>query len=362
MDLRATRAEISKAALKNNLAYFRKLIPSRTQLCMAVKANAYGHGLKSVAQIASPLVDAFAVATVSEAIELREAGCKQEILLLSAHTPEEIPSICQFQISPFVSHEHFIQLYQEEASRIGCQLKLHLKIDTGMGRAGVLPEEAPQIAQHIYSSANLVLQGLCTHFAVADETGEESKAYTLGQLAIFEKVRQKLEAQGTAAKLLHAANSAATVQYPETHYDMVRVGIGAYGYYGQTQPVMELKTRISIVKQLPKGHKVSYGCTWQAPRATQIGILPVGYADGYSRLLSNCGQVLIDGEIYPVIGRVCMDQFAIQIDGLENPLGKEVLLFGRHPELNAHSLAAQCRSISYEILTSVATRVPRHYI
>ena len=370
--MRATQAEISLANFDANLAYFRSRLGPSTRLCLAVKANAYGHGLPGLSWHAQALVDVFAVARLCEGETLRQSGITQPIILLSPHLREEIPELCKLDLEPLISHGAYLQDYQREAARCGQRLRLHLKVDTGMGRAGVLSEAAVDLAGEVLAYPNLELYGLCTHFASADEAHGE--ADTLAQLECFMFVKRQLSSAGITIPCVHAANSAATLRYPQAHFNMVRIGIGAYGYgYGaeELRPVLSLKTRIGLVKKIPCGHKVSYGGTWQAARASLLALLPIGYGDGYSRLLSNCGQVSLRGELCPVVGRVCMDQTVVDITefAAQHPeldaadlLEHDVQLLGAKQGLNAQDIAAQLHSIPYEVLTSISPRVPRVYV
>ncbi|MEM9424291.1 MAG: alanine racemase [Spirochaetota bacterium] len=366
--MRATRAEISLPNLYHNLAHFRACLQPRVRLCLAVKGNAYGHGLSEISRraAADSHVDSYAVATVEEGIALRQAGIRQAILLLSAHLKEEIPLLCQWELEPLISHSHYLSDYQREAARHKTTLRLHLKIDTGMSRAGALPAVAPAIAGAIQRLDALKLNGICTHFASADE---ENPDQTQAQIQCFNQVLSTLREQNIPLPCIHAANSAATLRYPETHFDMVRIGIGAYGYSCETlRPVMTLKSKIGLIKPVPRGAKVSYGGTWTAPRDSLLALLPIGYADGYSRLLSNQGQVLLQGEPCPLVGRVSMDQIVIDLTAWaakravqrEQLYEQDIELFGSR--ITAQDIARQVHTIPYEILTSISARVPRVYL
>ncbi|MGL5722301.1 MAG: alanine racemase [Brevinema sp.] len=363
MDTRATRAEISTSALNHNISLLKQRIGT-AKLCLILKANAYGHGLAPFARLTQENAHCFAVATVNEAIKIREVGVKKPILILSPHLKEEIPALIDYQLTPLISHSEYLSAYSDIALKRGIRIPVHLKIDTGMSRCGVFPDEALNLAKHIMGSEGLELSGLCTHYANADETwGKES---VFEQFSLFEKVRCSLEDEGIKPSTIHTANTGASILYPETHKDMVRIGLGIYGYFDACdiglKPILSLKSKIMLAKTIKAGVKVSYGHTWTASKDTQIGIVPAGYADGYTRHLSNKGKVLIDGNFYPIIGRVCMDQMVVDISGLANPLEKDVLLYGDHPLLNASKLAGQANTCSYEVLTTLAERVPRIYV
>lgn len=362
MDSRATRAEISTLALKNNISAIKRLIGA-SKLCIVLKANAYGHGLGAFALLTQPWADSFAVATVNEGVKLRDSGVTAPILVLSPHLQEEIPALIRYKLTPLISHGEYIAAYAEAAQKEGLPLNLHLKIDTGMGRMGVRPEGALSLAKKISASPYLKIGGLCTHFANADEI-EGAESVRL-QFEIFNTVKQNLASEGIIPPFIHTANTGATLLHPQTHCDMVRVGLGVYGYFEAQKspltPILSLKSKVMLSKTIKAGDKVSYGHTWTAKKDTQIGIVPAGYGDGYSRLLSNRGQVLIEGKLYPIIGRVCMDQTIVDITGLHKPLEKDVLLYGDHPVLNASTLAKTAGLSSYEVLTTLAERVPRIY-
>ncbi len=359
MDLRATRAEISIKNFKNNLNFFKHKIENRP-LCLAVKANSYGHGLIQMAKHAKDIVGFLAVSSVNEGVRLRESGITLPVFVMLAHIKSEIPIICKYNLTPFVSHGEFLEQYQECAEYHGIKLNIHIKVDTGMGRAGLMPKEVLDVAKKVLTYKNLNLEGLCTHFASADD----NKLFTNKQISVFKSVIDELQQNNISPKYIHAANSWGIMHYPDSYFTLARVGIGAYGYVDNQniKPVMSFKSKVTIEKIIPKGHGVSYGCTWVAKEDTKIGIVPVGYGDGYMRCLSGKSKVLIDGKLYPVLGRVCMDQIVVALPKDQNCLEKDVVLFGDHKELNAQTLAELSGTISYEILTSISDRVPRLYI
>ncbi|MGL5254690.1 MAG: alanine racemase [Brevinema sp.] len=363
MDTRATRAEINTATLNHNISLLKQRIGA-TKLCIVLKANAYGHGLSQFAHLTQNVAHCFAVATVSEAIKIRENKISNPILILSPHLKEEIPAIIDHQLTPLISHAEYLPIYSQIAKKKNTYISVHLKIDTGMCRCGVLPEEALDLATKITNSENIKLAGLCTHFANADESWGKDSVFE--QLLLFEETLSSIKKIGINPQILHTANTGASILFPETHKDMVRIGLGIYGYFDAhdigLKPILSLKSKIMLAKTIKSGMKVSYGHTWTAKSDTQIGIIPAGYADGYTRHLSNKGKVFIEGKFYPIIGRICMDQMVVDITGLGNPLEKDVLLYGDHPQLNASYLAKQAGTCSYEVLTTLAERVPRIYL
>lgn len=368
--MRATRAIIRLDHLKSNLESIRRHIGSRPRICLAVKADAYGHGITEVGLAAARFgVDFLAVATVDEAVDLRGAGVGLPILLYSLATPEEIPDVVAHRITPILSDAEQIDAYASEAASGKQRFTVHLKIDTGMGRIGCKPEEATRLAALIAGSDSLHLGGVSTHFASADSADE---SYTASQIDRFEASLAAIRAAGIDPGIVHAANSGGVIGHKAAWYDMVRPGILAYGLYPSEEqdraidvrPVMELRSRVVYVKQVQAGDAVSYGMTWRAPRRTHVGTIPAGYGDGYNRLLSNRAIVRIGTANYPIAGRVCMDQIMVDL-GPECRVNRydEAILFGYEPGApTAEELARLCGTIAYEITCSITKRVPRIYV
>jgi alanine racemase len=367
--MRATRAVIHLDKLRSNLEQIREHIAPGTRICLAVKADAYGHGIVAVAELAKRSgVDYLAVATVDEALELRSSGVELPILLYSLPIPEEIESICRWEITPLIGDIELVERLAAEAARQRRRVDVHMKIDTGMGRIGCRPDEAADLAERIAGMRTVRLAGVSTHFPVAD-TADPSA--TIEQTKAFQAAVAEIRDRGIDPGIIHAANSGAVLDKPHTHLDMVRPGIMAYGYYPSREqgrgmllePVMELRSAVVFLKTVEKGSPISYGMTWRAPRRTVIGTIPVGYADGYNRLLSNRGEVWIRGRRYPVVGRVCMDQIMVDL-GPDSSIPKyeEVVLFGPQPGApTAEELAGLTDTIPYEVTCAVSKRVPRVY-
>ena len=374
--LRATRAYIHIDSLTHNLAAIRESVPPGTRICAAVKADAYGHGAARVgAELRKAGVDYLGVATPFEGLELRESGDTGGIILYGPTTPEEIPVTVAARLEPLAPGREYIKALEAEAGRNTGNgrslLKVHLKVDTGMGRIGCRPDEALTLARLIDASPRLELAGLATHFPVGDSDADENIEFTRTQIAALKTVAEKIKAAGINPGIIHAANSGGIAFLPqEAALSMVRPGIALYGYGpampqgGPLRPVMELKTRITAIKKIRTGETVSYGRTWRAAEETRIATLPVGYADGYSRLLSNRAKVLIGGRLHPVVGTVCMDQTMVRLEGRRDiNLYDEVTLFGPDPAgPNADDLADIMGTISYEITCGISRRVPRVYI
>jgi len=368
--MRCTKAVIHLENLRHNIRLLKEILGPAVSICMAVKADAYGHGAVRVAKAAvEEGVDAFGIATVQEAEELRSAGIDNPILLFSPTVPTEIAGIVSRGIVPLLGDERFAILLAEEAERQNLVVEAHLKIDTGMGRFGCRPDQSEGLAVLIDSNPWLKLGGVCTHFAVSD--GRES-GFTLQQGDVLQECVKRIRERGIDPGIVHAANSGAILGCRETHLDMVRPGIMLYGYYPSKdqdrnldlQPVMEFTTKIAFLKEVVKGTSLSYGLTYKSADDTIIATLPVGYADGYSRLLSNKGEVLIAGKRYPVVGRVCMDQTLVDL-GREPrvELYDDVTLFGPGPEMpTAETIADIMHTIPYEVTCLVGKRVPRVFV
>ncbi len=367
--MRNSRAIIHLDNLVNNIQAIRDFVGSATSICLAVKADGYGHGAVEVARAAIDSgVQCLAVASADEGFELRMAGISAPVLLLGIPSPAEVERIVASRISAVVVDEEQTALFAVAAARTGVPARLHLKIDTGMGRIGCTEDRASDLGILISTTAGLTLAGVCTHLPVADD---RDRSFTLDQIARFRRCVVRMTDAGINPGIVHAANSAGLEAYPESRFDMVRTGIAAYGYPQSPEspltpalkPVMELRSRIVFLKKVDAGTPLSYGHTYTTARATCIATVAAGYADGYRRSLSNCGQVLIGGRRYPVVGTVCMDQFLVDI-GRESvaALHDEVTLFG--PDKagpDAAEIAMLTGTIPYEITCGISPRVPRCY-
>jgi alanine racemase len=369
-EMRATRALVHLSNLRHNLERLRDHTGPGPRFCLAVKADAYGHGIVPVGRGAAAAgIEYLAVATVDEAVELREGGLQIPILLYSLPTPEEVPEVVRHGATPVVSDLEIVDLIQAEARSAGTVVPVHLKVDTGMGRIGCRPEDAAGVAAGIAERENVKLEGLSTHFASSDSRDRDQ---TESQIAAFNRAIESIRQVGVNPGLVHAGNSGGLVQYPAAWYDMVRPGILAYGYYPSDEvdrnlgirPVMELRSRVIQIKEVEPGSPVSYGATWRAPRRTCIATVPVGYGDGYNRLLSNRAEVGIGGRRFPIVGRVCMDHIMVDL-GPAHDVHRfdDVVLFGPDETgPDAEELATLCDTIPYEITCAVSKRVPRIYV
>jgi alanine racemase len=362
--LNPTVAEISLAALRHNLLEVVRHVRTCSILAV-IKANAYGHGAVRVAQ---ELVQAgarrFGVATVPEGVILRQAGITAPILVLAGIATDEIPSLFEYDLTPVLPDTDIVAEVARQATRRSTPLAVHLKIETGMGRLGMWPEDVKTLLQ-AWPSA-LHLEGLMTHLASADAGDSEA---TEAQLAHFRQSLDWIKRTGLVP-IAHVAGSAGILRHPSSYFDMVRPGLMLYGYTpnniaaGGLQPALTWKTRIVQVKRLPKGHAISYAGTFVARRPTQVAIVSIGYADGYNRALSNQGRVLIRGHIAPIVGRVCMDLTMVDVTDVPGVhAGDEVVLLGQQgaARITADDLASQLGTISYEVLTQIGSRVERVY-
>ncbi|MBP3886407.1 MAG: alanine racemase [Cellulosilyticum sp.] len=366
-------AEVNLDALKHNYKQIRGHVPHEVEIMAIVKADAYGHGSKEVAKLLQEEgVNRFAVAIVREGEELRENGITSPILVLGYTPRADIRTLIENNLTQTVFSYDMAKTLSDEAKKLGKTVNVHIKVDTGMGRIGFLssPQSIEEVKM-IASLPHLNLEGIFTHFSTADE---EDVSYTQKQWHIFEGFLNELREEGIELPVIHAANSAAIMCHSYTDLNVVRPGIILYGYYpsGYLQgkvldliPAMTLKTQVVHVKELPEGHYVGYGRTHYTHQKTKVATIPVGYADGYSRRLSNIGRVLIRGQYAPIIGNICMDQFMVDVTHIDGVLVEdEVVLFGRQGEneIPVEELASSLGTINYEIICMIGKRVPRVYV
>lgn len=368
---RPTVCLIDLGALRWNFRQVREKVGPNVKILSMVKANAYGHGAPAVANaLAAEGSDAFGVATVEEGIELREAGIREPIIVLAGLYQEQLDQIFEHVLTPVVHEIETLKRLEAEVEKRRRTWNIHLKIDTGMGRIGLLAAELPSWLPELKKLKALKIEGIFSHFSHAESVQGE---YTQKQLKIFQDVTERLKSAGISPPLTHFANSAATITLPEAYFEMVRPGLMLYGVYpspamaGQVslKPVLSWKTRILQLKKVPAGSSISYGQTFITRRPSVIATLPIGYADGYQRLLSNRGEVLVKNARAPVVGRVCMDLTMVDVTDIgEVKQGDEVILLGRQGDaaIGADEMATWSNTISYEILTSIGTRVPRIHV
>lgn len=371
--LRRTWAEINLDALEFNYKKIREHIGSSTKFLGVVKADAYGHGSVKIAYKLQTIgADYLAVSSIDEAIELRCNGITMPILILG-HTPkEQVDRLICFNITQAVTCEAKAKEYSEEAQKYGGTLKIHIKVDTGMSRLGYICagdyfSHCVNGIAYVCTLPNLNAEGIFTHFAVADECGEQEQLYTKQQFDLFTKVIKTVEEKiNFKFKLRHCANTGATTDYPNTYLDMVRPGILLYGYGEFAQklglkPVMSMKTTVSTIKIYPKGTKISYGGIYTTEDKTRIGVIPYGYADGFLRCLSNKYTLMtVDGPA-PQRGRICMDMCMIDLTNKPNvDVGSVIEIFGENNPIEI--MAKQADTIPYELICAVSKRVHRIYI
>ena len=374
--MRSTIAIIDLDKLQNNIKILKSKLSNHTALMAVVKANAYGHGAIEIARNAiSAGASWLAVAIPEEGVELRENGIDVPILILGAIDPSQIELIFNYKLHPCVFTYEMLEELNRQGMKLGQRVGVHVKIDTGMGRIGMRNEdEILKFCSIVEEMDFIYLEGIFTHFADADDP---SSNYTWMQIEKFNRILSCLKSANINVPWIHAANSAAIFRYPVAQYNMVRAGISMYGYYPWgdkvdfpqlelvLEPILEWRTRVVFVKKVSKGESISYGRTYTADKNRIIATLPLGYADGYNRLLSNKGWVLINGKKAPIVGTICMDQFMVDVTDIPNVKpGDTAILLGRQGDevITADDLARLCNTISYEILVNISSRVPRVYI
>mgnify|MGYP003732359527 FL=1 len=368
---RPTWAEIDLTAIKHNILMIRNKV-SPAIIMAIVKADAYGHGMLEVSRAClQEGVEWLGVASLDEAIHLREAGIKSPVLVLGFIPEEFAEATVEYDISASVFSLSFARALSQAASKLSRSARVHIKIDSGMGRLGFAPiPSSLALVQEIAALPGIEVEGIFTHFADADA---EDKSFTYEQLRIFSNFVSDLEKGGLSIPLKHCSNSAAILDIPEARLNMVRAGIVLYGLYPSEDmkrlgldiiPAMTLKSRISFLKVLEPGHYISYGRTFCCQQATRVATVPIGYADGYHRLLSNRSTAVIRGEKVPSIGMICMDQCMFDVSGLKRvEEGDEVILFGKPSDgVTADDLARILGTINYEIVCAVSARVPRLHV
>jgi alanine racemase len=365
--LRPTYAVVSLSRLRDNLAAVKAHVaPARVMVIL--KANAYGHGLEAVARCLAPQADAFGVALVEEGIALRRLGIENPILVMGGIWTRQIPLFLEHGLTFTVPSLARLQDVEEAAAARGRTAPVHLKIDTGMERIGIHHYHAEELLEAAARSPHVEVEGVYSHFAGADadDLGDARR-----QLARFEEVLSFYEKRSLPLPQRHLANSAALLRLPESHLDVVRAGILLYGVYPyagaprtvEVQPALAWKSRVVFFKVTEAGSPVSYGGTWSSDHRVRIVTVPVGYGDGYFRSMSNRAEVLLRGQRYRQVGRICMDQVMVNIEWGTGYNGDEVVLIGEQGDqsVTVEELAEWAGTIPYEILTAINDRVPRLY-
>ncbi len=364
----ATWAEINLDNINFNLNNIKKLLKEDTKICTVLKANAYGHGSVEIAKfLENKNVDYFAVARLEEAIELRENNIKMPILCLGFVPEESLEYAIKNNITLTIYSLETAKKLNDISEKIGVNANIHIKIDTGMSRIGfeVNEESIDQIIK-IANLKNLYIEGIYTHFAKSDEI---DKDFTYKQVNRFKFIIDNIEKKGINIPIKHVSNSAAIMDLPNLNFNMVRCGIVLYGCYPsdevikdrlQLKPAMTLKTRVSHIKELKEGTGISYGLRYKTRKQEKIATIPIGYADGFTRMQNN-PKVSINNEVFNVVGRICMDQCMVRIDkDIDIKIGDEVIIFGES-NISADDIAKDLGTINYEILCMVSRRVDRIY-
>ncbi|MBP3772504.1 MAG: alanine racemase [Treponema sp.] len=389
--MRPTIAKIYLENLRHNFKVIRSRIQPSAKMCVAIKADAYGHGAVQCAKVALECgADYFAVSIINEGIQLREAGIKVPILVLSLCSPDEMDDLVKYDLTPLVFDEEYITGIAVSCLRLGKKgFPVHLALDTGMGRIGCLPEEAAFYAKMIEDTKVLKFGGMCTHFSVGDSLDADDIEYSKQQFERFLFATEQVKKLGINPGIRHCANSALTLNNPEMHLDMCRPGIICYGYYPgnltreyfekkgekfELKPVMALVSKVVAIRKFGIGHSISYGRTWTSSRETDIGVIPIGYDDGLFRRFNQTHEggeggslkVAIAGHPYPVRGRICMDQCMVDL-GKGSAVNRwdEAVIFGPDNSgalQSAEDIARATNTISYEVTCGISKRVPRVYI
>ncbi len=377
--MRPTYLEVDLDQLKTNLENIRAHV-APAKVLVVLKANAYGHGVDGVAPFIAPFADYIGVALVEEAIHIRSLGIATPILVMGGTLPEQLPDFFTYDLTLAASSPDLLTAAEQLAVSTRKRLKVHLKIDTGMERIGVREYEAEPFIEKSLACSHLDIEGIFTHFANSevasspentsgDEHPRNDMVSAALQLERFEEVLSIYEKRSEPhPRIRHTANSGAILSLPESHYDMVRPGVLFYGVYPgrniaktiDVAPALTWKSKVSYSKVTLPGRGVSYGSLWQADGAVRIATVPCGYADGYFRRMTNQARVIINGKEYPQVGRICMDQFMVNVGGDDVKVGDEVTLLGAG--ITAENLADWTGTNEYEVMTNISARVPRVFV
>jgi alanine racemase len=375
---RSSWVEIDLAAIESNARRLKQLIGPEVELMGMVKANAYGHGATGVAPAAvRGGASWLGVYTVGEGVEVRRTGVQVPILVLGPTPPEWLPAAAERDLALTTPSADSARALAQTARSLGKLVRVHVKVNTGMNRLGVEPEEAVPLIRELREGGGVEVEGLATHFAVADDPNARGIAgwgaeYTRRQFESFRNVVEQLEAEGLGVRYYHAANSPATLYRPEYRLNIVRTGITLYGLHPSAeaprpsgfQPALTWKTRLALVRRVPKGSFVSYGATFETQRDSLIGVIMAGYADGFRRGARNYGEVLICGKRAPLVGRVCMDQTMVDVTDIPGAeADAEVVIIGKQgeQEIPAEEVGQKAGTNNYEVVTTISARIPRVY-
>jgi alanine racemase len=371
-----TRVEISRSALEANLRQFRAIAP-HSLLAPVVKANAYGHGLIQVSRVMEEAgADWLCVNSVYEAVALRREGIRLPLYVLGYVAPAEFDAVAELGLRAVVYDSETVRGLSAAGQRRGVRVLLHLKVETGNNRQGLPPGDAVELARLAHGLPGVEVEGVSSHYADIEDTTDHT--FALSQLARFNEACEGMRQAGLAPKVRNFSNSAATILWPQTHFDLVRIGISLYGMWPSSHtfisavmlkrhefaltPAMTFKTVVAQVKPVPAGEFVGYGRSFRTTHAIRLAVLPVGYYDGYDRGMSNHGFVLINGQIAPVRGRVCMNMTMVDVSDVRDVhAGSDVVLLGRQGEhaVTAEAIADWTHTINYEVTTRINERIPR---
>ena len=366
-----TVAVTNLAAYKLNLEKIISYIGDSVRLMAVVKANAYGHGMLECARTALEAgASMLGVAIAPEGAQLRKAGINAPILVMSQQSFKHIPSLLENDLTISLTSFKMLAELKKMLAENNRTCRVHVKVDTGMGRIGIQPDKAPELVEKAWNTPGITVEGIFTHFSSADE---DMDSFSRNQIAVFKELLRKLSDKGIRPEIAHMCNSAGTLKFPEAHLDLVRPGIMTYGlipYPGSEErlvlePVMTLKSRITFIKEVPAGFKVSYSGTFVTKRPSRLATVPAGYGDGYNRHLSNRGKAIVNGIPVPVAGRVCMDQTVFDItDAGEVREGDTITLIGKDGDagVTVEDHAEIAGTISHEIVTGITGRVSRTFI
>ncbi len=367
--MRPAFVEVDLNNLKHNLLQIRKHCQNRPIMAI-VKANAYGHGLVKIAQLYEKLgVNCLGVALLEEGICLRKSGVTIPIAVFGGVLAHQIQEFLEWELEFFVTSEEILRLVEGTCKSLSKRAEVHIKIDSGMGRIGTHSSESACFIKKVLNTENILIKGVCSHLACSEDP---KNPFTLKQLERFLKAVSVFESLGATIPVRHLANSGGVLYFPETHLDMIRPGILLYGVYPDAssprvldiKPALQLKSKVTFQKSIKPGMSVSYGATWTSIRESEISTIPLGYADGYPRHLSNRGKVLIKGKLRSIVGRICMDQLMVNCENESTKIGEDVTLIGGQNGkiIRVEELSTLAETIPYEILTNLNTRLPRIYV
>ncbi len=366
---RPTFAEIDLKAIRYNLNKIKSIVDKDVKILGVVKADAYGHGMKEVSKaIIEEGVDYLGVSSLDEAGELRNIGIKDNIIVLGVILPNETEGVLKFDVVQTISDLDIAKSLSRLSQKNNKNIKIHIKIDTGMGRLGFWHLEAVNFIKEIAKLKNIIIEGIFTHFPSA----EEDIAFTKKQIEYFSSLIKELQKENINIPLKHTSNSMALIDFKESHMNMVRPGLIMYGLYPKNdlienlklKPALALKTKISFVNSVSKGRSISYGRTYITNKDTKIATIPVGYGDGYSRYLSSKGSILIKGKRSPIVGRVCMDMTMVDVGDFKDiKAGEDAILIGTQGKesITVEEIANLTNTIPYEVVCNIGRRVPRIY-